>query len=157
MSTLLILQPTHLQILWLYLAVLWYMWDRYLKKLHTQSWKTKLNWTELGKRQILSQLTNLTGPGPFFFYEQIKQNYKVSQIGAIFSNNPLRTNKEDNMERIFPVKVLTTVSSILNVLTSGQPSAQENSQVWAAHPTMAFLLRYRRKGFLKIATLHDTT
>ena len=61
------------------------------------------------------------------------------------------------MERIFPVKALTTVSSIPNVLTSGQPSAQENSQVWAAHTTMAFLLRYRIKGFLKIATLHDTT
>lgn len=82
----------------------------------------------------------------------------MSQIGAIFSsNNPLRTNKEDNMERIFPVKVLTTVSNILNVLMSGQPSAHENSQVWASHPTMAFLLSYRRKGFLKTATLHDTT
>ena len=51
--------------LWLSLAVLWYMWDRYLKKLHTESCKTKLNWTELGKRQILSQLTNLTEPDPF--------------------------------------------------------------------------------------------
>ena len=106
----------------------------------------------------MSQLTNLTGPGPFFFYELIKQQYKMSQIGALFSsNNPLRTNKEDNMERIFPVKVLTTVSNILNVLMSGQPSAHENSQVWASHPTMAFLLSYRRKGFLKTATLHDTT
>lgn len=83
----------------------------------------------------------------------------MSQIGAIFSrNDPLRTNKEDKYGKNISCKSPTTVSNILNVLTSGQPSAHENSQVWAAHPTMPFLLRYgRRKGFLKTATLHDTT